>query len=90
MPETSSGEEASGGVGTLHTPVLETPVAGPRAGVRPRVMDGAGGKAGNRNDEEEDARLGMGIYKGTDGGVGSSNEERVGEREIWSTHYGGV
>ena len=27
----------SGGVGTLPTPVLETPAAGPRADVRPRV-----------------------------------------------------
>ena len=38
---------------TFHTPVLETPATGPRAGVRPRETDGGSGKAGNRNDEEE-------------------------------------
>ena len=46
-------EETSGGAATFHTPVLETPATGPRAGVRPRETDGGGGKAGNRNDEEE-------------------------------------
>ena len=38
----------SGGAATLHTPVLETPTAGPRAGVKPRVTNGGGG---NRNKE---------------------------------------
>ena len=46
-------EGTSAGAATFHTPVLETPTTGPRAGVRPRETDGGGGKAGNRNDEEE-------------------------------------
>ena len=45
-------DERSGGVATFHTPVLETPAPGPRAGERPRVTDGGGGKAGNRNDDD--------------------------------------
>ena len=40
-------DTTSGDVGTLPTPVLETPEAGPRADVRPRVTDGGGGKSGN-------------------------------------------
>ena len=48
-----------GGVGTLPTPILETPASGRRAGVRPRVTDSGGGKVGNQDDdkesEEEDA-----------------------------------
>ena len=43
----------NGGAGTLHTPVLETPASGPRAGVRPRVTNGGGGKACNRDDNAE-------------------------------------
>ena len=38
-------DTTSGGAATLHTPVLETPATGSRAGVRPRVMGGGGGKA---------------------------------------------
>ena len=49
-------EETSGGAATFHTPVLETPETGLRAGVRPRETDGGGGKVGNRNDEEEVCR----------------------------------
>ena len=37
-------DTTSGGAGTLPTPVLETPVAGLRAGVRPRVTDAETGK----------------------------------------------
>ena len=44
----------SGGAGTLPTPILGTTAAGPSARVRPRVTDDGGGKAGNRNYEEED------------------------------------
>ena len=44
----------SGGSGTLSTPVLESPVAGPRADVRPRVADGGRGKEGDRNNEENE------------------------------------
>ena len=47
-PETSSEEETSGGAPTLRTPFLETPAAGPSAGVRPRATGGGGGKVGNR------------------------------------------
>ena len=43
-------DAANDGAATLHTPVLETPATGPRA------MDGGGGKAANRNDEEEVCR----------------------------------
>ena len=46
-------EETSGGAAAFHTPVLETTATGPRAGARPRETDGGGGKAGNRNGEEE-------------------------------------
>ena len=49
-PETSSGEESSGGAATLHTPALEAPVVGPSADVRPRATGGGGGKAGNRDN----------------------------------------
>ena len=45
-------DTTSGGVGTLPTPVQETPASGPRAGVRPRVTDGGGGKVGNRDDDK--------------------------------------
>jgi hypothetical protein len=47
-------EEKSGGAATLHTSVLGTTAAHPSARVRPRVTDDGGGKAGNRNYEEED------------------------------------
>ena len=51
------GEETSGGAATFHTPVQETPAAGPSARVRPREKNGGGGKAGNRDDETwHDAR----------------------------------
>ena len=40
-------DTVSGGARTLRTLVLEAPTAGPRAGVRPRVTNGGGGKAGN-------------------------------------------
>ena len=43
----------SGGVATLHAPVQETPAAGPSARVRPRVKNGGGGKAGNRDNGKE-------------------------------------
>ena len=36
---------------TLHTPVLETPAAGPSTGVRPRVTDGGGDKAGDHDGD---------------------------------------
>ena len=56
-PESSSTEETSGGAATFHTPVQETPAAGPSARVRPREKNGGGGKAGNRDDETwHDAR----------------------------------
>ena len=48
----------SDGVTTLHTPILETPAAGPSAPVRPRVTNGGGGKADDQSDVE-DARPGM-------------------------------
>ena len=51
---------ASGGAATLHTLILETPAVGPSAGVRPRVMHGGGGKAGDQSDDEE-VRAGTGI-----------------------------
>ena len=38
-------DATSGGVATLHTPILETLAAGPSARVRPRVTDGGGVKA---------------------------------------------
>ena len=41
----------SGGAATLHTPVLETPAAGLKAGVRPRVTEGGGGKAGDQGGD---------------------------------------
>ena len=47
-------DTTSGGTRALPTPVLETTEAGPRAGLSPRVTDGGGGKAGNRNDKEKD------------------------------------
>ena len=50
-PETSSEEKTGGGAGTLHTPGLETPATGPRAGVRPRETDGGSGKAGNHGGD---------------------------------------
>ena len=53
----------SGGVVTLHTPILETVAAGPSTRVRPRVTDGGGGKADDQSDVE-DARPGMGICGG--------------------------
>ena len=46
-PESSSTEETGGGAATFHTPVQETPTAGPSARVRPREKNGGGGKAGN-------------------------------------------
>ena len=42
----------SGGVATLHAPDLETPAVGPSARVRPRMMNGGGGKAGNHDKED--------------------------------------
>ena len=66
-------DATSGGPPTFHTPVLETPAAGPSARVRPRVTNGGGGKAGNQSNVEE-ARPGMGICKGNDGEVGRDNE----------------
>ena len=44
-PETSSGEETSDGVTTLHTSALEALTVSPSADVRPRATDGGGGKA---------------------------------------------
>ena len=44
-------EETSGSATTLHAPVLETPAVGPSARVRPRVMNGGGGKAGDHDDD---------------------------------------
>ena len=42
----------SSGAAYLHAPVLETPGAGPSARVRPRVTNGGGVKAGNRNEKD--------------------------------------
>ena len=56
-------DATSGGVATLHTPILETLAAGPSARVRPRVTDGGGGKADDQSDVE-DARPGMGMCQG--------------------------
>ena len=53
----------SGGVATLHTPILDTPAAGPSARVRPRVTDDGGVKADDQSDVK-DARRGMGIFHG--------------------------
>ena len=58
------GEETNGGAATFHTPVQETPAAGPSARVRPREKNGGGGKAGDQ-------------CKGTDGEVRSNNEARA-------------
>ena len=52
-PESTSEEETSGGAATFHTPVQETPAAGPSARVRPREKNGGGGKAGNRDNGNE-------------------------------------
>ena len=52
-PESSKEEETSGGAATFHTPVQETPAAGPSARVRPREKNGGGGKAGNRDNGKE-------------------------------------
>jgi hypothetical protein len=41
---------ATGGAGSLPTPILGTMAAGPSARVRPRVTDGGGGKAGDHDD----------------------------------------
>jgi hypothetical protein len=51
---------ASGGAGSLPTPILGTMAAGPSSGVRPRVTDGDGGKAGN--DERD---MGEGAERAT-------------------------
>ena len=53
QPETSSEEETSGGSATFHTPVQDTPAAGPSAHVTPREKNGGGGKAGNRDNGKE-------------------------------------
>ena len=45
-------EETSGGATSLHALFLETLAAGPSARVRPRVMNGCGGKAGNRDEKD--------------------------------------
>ena len=50
-------DATSGGVVTLHTPILKTPAAGPSARVRPRVTDGGSSKAGNQSEEEEEASI---------------------------------
>ena len=42
----------SSGAASLHAPVLETPAASPSARVRPRVMNGSGGKAGDRDEND--------------------------------------
>ena len=44
-------EETSSGAATFHTPVQETPAAGPSADVRPREKNGGGGKAGKSDTE---------------------------------------
>jgi hypothetical protein len=41
---------ATGGAGSLPTPILGMTAADPSARVRPRVTDGGGGKAGNHDD----------------------------------------
>jgi hypothetical protein len=46
-------EETSGGAATLHTSFLGMTAAGPSAGVRPRVTDGGGGKAGDGSYEDD-------------------------------------
>ena len=51
----------------------QTPAVGPRAGVRPRVTDGGGGKAGNRSNKLEagaDEVSKTGIQCGTTGQAG--------------------
>jgi hypothetical protein len=45
---------ATGGAGSLPTPILGTTAAGPSARVRPRVTDGGGGKAGNHDGDTGD------------------------------------
>jgi hypothetical protein len=44
-------DDASGGAGTLPTPVLGMMAAGPSARVRPRVTAGGGGKTGDHNGD---------------------------------------
>jgi hypothetical protein len=51
--ELDDGEETSGGAATLHTSVLGTTAAGPSARMRPRVTDDGGGKAGDRDYEDD-------------------------------------
>ena len=46
-------EKTSGGAATFHTPVQETPAAGPSARVRHKEKNGGGGKAGNRDNGNE-------------------------------------
>ena len=53
QPETSSGEETSGGAVTLHTPALEASAVSLSAGVRPRATGSGGGKTGNRDNGKE-------------------------------------
>ena len=79
-PETSSGEETSGGAPTLHTPTLEAPAVGASAGVRPRTTGGGSGKTGNRDNgketvEEEAASIIEACIIG--GGVATDNVVRV-------------
>ena len=45
---TQKPEAGSDGANTLPAPVQETPASGLRAGVRPRVMNSGGDKAGDR------------------------------------------
>ena len=44
-------DTTSSGAATLHAQVLETLAARLRSGMRPRVTDGGGDKAGNQNDK---------------------------------------
>jgi hypothetical protein len=42
---------ATGGAGSLPTPILGTTATGPSTRVRPRVTDGGGGKAGDHDGD---------------------------------------
>ena len=45
-------DATSGGVATLHIPILETPAAGPSVRVRPRVTDSSDGKEDDQSKVE--------------------------------------
>ena len=45
-------EETSGNATSLHAPILEAPETGQSTRVRPRVTNGGGGKAGNRDKDD--------------------------------------